>query len=646
MPEGIRSATGELATRIPGVTFGGSFPRLAALADRVHDRPLVRARRRQPRHQAHRRPRHLRGQPRLRLLAGRRRQPPADRPAHQRRCSSPAPSTPRRGRSRPAFGRFDATGPLSSADAPYDPEPGGRLRRRPAAGHPARPPGRPPRACSPRWTALRIAGSDAAALEGVDADARAGLPPAHGRARRGLRPGREDPRLVARYDTAPLVRPEAISKKWNNHNNYVDNAKSLGKLLLLARRLCERGCGFVTVTTNFVWDMHADVNNATMERGHGLHGPAAGLRRCRPSSKTSTPAGSTRRSCSSPAARWAARRGSTPRGAATTGATSARCCWPAAGCRWAGSSANPTATARRPVGAGHGPPPDRHDPAHPVRRRPVAARARPAPRVLPDDGGLGADPRPRDLKPSRSRVSSLSGPYVTCSAVPGRAAWRGGRGPTRSRTALQRTRKHHPGDPGGNPIQEPQSLGGSRQPGPPEEHCLPPGEAPEDAVSPGSPAPSGAVGRIQGRLRTVTTSPGWRSATTSRDPVTNQSRPDPPERRSRARSSRTVRSIEEVIPVQAVRPAGPRGQVGDAGRVRAAGGPLGEDGEQGREVRVEDGRRADQEVISGSSIEAIPAGAADEHIVAPSSDQDPAPLGRAGCSRRHPRSGRRRGRSP
>src|SRR5262249_54612661 len=40
-----------------------------------------------------------------------------------------------------------------------------------------------------------------------------------------------------------------------------------GKLLLLARRLCERGCGFVTVTTNFVWDMHADVNNAPVEEG-------------------------------------------------------------------------------------------------------------------------------------------------------------------------------------------------------------------------------------------------------------------------------------------------------------------------------------------------------------------------------------------
>src|SRR5262249_50889222 len=44
-------------------------------------------------------------------------------------------------------------------------------------------------------------------------------------------------------------------------------SQTLGKLLLLARRLCERGCGFVTVTTNFVWDMHADVNNAPVEEG-------------------------------------------------------------------------------------------------------------------------------------------------------------------------------------------------------------------------------------------------------------------------------------------------------------------------------------------------------------------------------------------
>jgi uncharacterized protein (DUF1501 family) len=53
----------------------------------------------------------------------------------------------------------------------------------------------------------------------------------------------------------------------------VDNGKSLGKLLLLARRLCEAGCGMVTVTTSFVWDMHADVNNATMVEGMGYMAP-------------------------------------------------------------------------------------------------------------------------------------------------------------------------------------------------------------------------------------------------------------------------------------------------------------------------------------------------------------------------------------
>src|SRR5579871_1275750 len=34
-PVEFRSATGEVASRVPGVTFGGTFPRLASLADKV-----------------------------------------------------------------------------------------------------------------------------------------------------------------------------------------------------------------------------------------------------------------------------------------------------------------------------------------------------------------------------------------------------------------------------------------------------------------------------------------------------------------------------------------------------------------------------------------------------------------------------------
>src|SRR6516164_9588739 len=34
-PAEIRSATGEVATKLPGITFGGTFPKLAALADKL-----------------------------------------------------------------------------------------------------------------------------------------------------------------------------------------------------------------------------------------------------------------------------------------------------------------------------------------------------------------------------------------------------------------------------------------------------------------------------------------------------------------------------------------------------------------------------------------------------------------------------------
>jgi hypothetical protein len=84
---------------------------------------------------------------------------------------------------------------------------------------------------------------------------------------------REDPRVVDRYDTGRLVDAGRIDRRWNNHKFYADNARTLGKLMLLARRCVERGAGFVTVTTNFVWDMHADVNNAPMVEGMGYMGP-------------------------------------------------------------------------------------------------------------------------------------------------------------------------------------------------------------------------------------------------------------------------------------------------------------------------------------------------------------------------------------
>ena len=81
---------------------------------------------------------------------------------------------------------------------------------------------------------------------------------------------KEDPRVVAKYDTAEYVRRDGWSSSARGKRGYyTGSAKSIGKLLLLARRLCEAGCGFVTIHADYegVWDMHADGNNLNMKDG-------------------------------------------------------------------------------------------------------------------------------------------------------------------------------------------------------------------------------------------------------------------------------------------------------------------------------------------------------------------------------------------
>lgn len=264
-PAGVRSETGEIATAIPGVTFGSSFPGLAARADKL---TIVRSF--VPGDANHN----------LKPLVGRdtfganpgsifakvagSNHPITGLPTNVVLFPRAVDPTTRRGTS--AFGRFDATGPLSSAFGPFDPSQGdgateGLKLRIPRERLEDR----------RRLHALLDAAArylDATQnVEGVDRMRSQAYRLLEGGLAEAFDLAHEDPGLVAHYDTAPLVRPEAISKTWKNYDNYVDNAKSLGKLLLTARRLCERGCGFVTVTTNFVWDMHADVNNAPMAEG-------------------------------------------------------------------------------------------------------------------------------------------------------------------------------------------------------------------------------------------------------------------------------------------------------------------------------------------------------------------------------------------
>jgi uncharacterized protein (DUF1501 family) len=170
-----------------------------------------------------------------------------------------------------AFGKFDATGQLGNAFAPFDPSGGGGFLKDMRLAVPLERLSDRRRLLA-QLDRIKWAAGEARLVDGLDRVQEQALTTVLGGVGAAFDLKKEDPRTVERYDTAPLVRPENIDKKWKNYNNYVDNAKTLGRLLLLARRLCERGAGFVTVTTNFVWDMHADVNNAGVKEGMGYMG--------------------------------------------------------------------------------------------------------------------------------------------------------------------------------------------------------------------------------------------------------------------------------------------------------------------------------------------------------------------------------------
>ena len=85
----------------------------------------------------------------------------------------------------------------------------------------------------------------------------------------------EDPRTLARYDTSGLFNMadyHAGGKFYHNKMNQSRITNLLGKQLLMARRLCEAGCGFVTVVDGG-WDLHGDVNNPNTPEGMAILGP-------------------------------------------------------------------------------------------------------------------------------------------------------------------------------------------------------------------------------------------------------------------------------------------------------------------------------------------------------------------------------------
>ncbi|MBA4065758.1 MAG: DUF1501 domain-containing protein [Isosphaera sp.] len=256
--EEYRSATGEVKTALPGVTFGGTFPKLAAMADRL---AVVRSY--QSRNGGHSYAEVLSGGNAAKATVG----------SIAAYLGGPAgavsgipgnvvvlPEAVQDGLK--LKGNFE-TGALPTLTAP------GALGPQYEAFNPVG------GAALKRAMELRIPTEqfeDRKQLLAAFDDARRAAEPGFARADKFRRQAfdiiargvgeafdvsREDPTAVERYDTSKLFRME----EWTKYVNMNRTTNLLGKQMLLARRLVERGVGFVTVS-DCGWDLHADGNSA------------------------------------------------------------------------------------------------------------------------------------------------------------------------------------------------------------------------------------------------------------------------------------------------------------------------------------------------------------------------------------------------
>lgn len=268
-PSGIRTVTDTVQTSVPGVTFGSTLQRLSKLADRLtvvrsfstenggHNiQPVVSSHSHDANIGVH-----------YARIAGTTR-PDSGMPTNMVLFPSAVCDDVGRPRIR---GDMKATGPYGDTYAPFVPGAGGQLQKNMQLNLPQERFFNDRQAVLKQLDGLNHLVGASSKYETIDAlREQAFQLLLSGGVADALDLSQEDPRLVERYDTRRFVKSHNWDRaKRGQRNYYTDNAKSVGKSLLLARRLCEAGCGFVTVACGYdgVWDMHADGNNLNMVDG-------------------------------------------------------------------------------------------------------------------------------------------------------------------------------------------------------------------------------------------------------------------------------------------------------------------------------------------------------------------------------------------
>jgi hypothetical protein len=271
-PEEIHSIFGEVKTTLPGVTFGGHFPKLAALAQRI---AVVRSF--ASNNGDHQNYVAVAGGNPLKVPMG---------TLYSRIAGSNNPRTgipsstivtpeavaqdlklPSNFETQALQKLIAASAGLGANSAFFDPSGGGQLRRNLELKMPRD-------RLDDRRSLLRQLDTFKRQLDTTGALENANVyeQRAYDVIVRGIGQAfdlsREDPKTVERYDTSNLFRLEEVNK-WGDMRR---SSNLLGKQMLLARRLVEAGCGFVTVM-DAGWDMHSNGNSPKGLAGMKWLGP-------------------------------------------------------------------------------------------------------------------------------------------------------------------------------------------------------------------------------------------------------------------------------------------------------------------------------------------------------------------------------------
>lgn len=247
-PSEYRSLTGEVATTIPGVTFGGSFPKLAEQADKL---TIVRS-------FAHTNSGHGGGTHFVMTGYDNRN---IDNGGQPTRPAMGSILSKVRGANHPQSGmptyirlsNIGADGPafLGTAFAPFDPN--GQARKNLSLELKTdRVDDR--RVLLSQLDRFQREADQQGLMTGLDAFEQQAFQVLLGNAPAAFEMKNEDPKLQAKY---------GVNQDRRGRNN------EIGQQLLLARRLVEAGCGFVTLNYGG-WDMHGNLQQAMDQRGPAL----------------------------------------------------------------------------------------------------------------------------------------------------------------------------------------------------------------------------------------------------------------------------------------------------------------------------------------------------------------------------------------